>query len=72
MEPIIEVKNLIKTFNSRGKKITAMNDVSFNVFKGEIFGMIGPNGAGLQARAEDEGRQTRKRKAQREARESKV
>lgn len=46
MEPIIEVKNLVKTFNSRGKNITAVNDVSFNVFKGEIFGMIGPNGAG--------------------------
>ncbi|AKB82915.1 ABC transporter, ATP-binding protein [Methanosarcina barkeri 3] len=46
MEPIIEVKNLVKTFDSRGKKITAVNDVSFNVFKGEIFGMIGPNGAG--------------------------
>jgi ABC-2 type transport system ATP-binding protein len=46
MEPIIEVENLVKTFNSRGKKITAVNDVSFNVFKGEIFGMIGPNGAG--------------------------
>lgn len=46
MEPIIEVKNLVKTFDSRGKKITAVNDVSFTVFKGEIFGMIGPNGAG--------------------------
>ena len=45
MEPIIEVKNLVKTFDSRGKKITAVNDVSFNVFEGEIFGMIGPNGA---------------------------
>ncbi len=46
MEPIIEVKNLVKVFNSRGRKITAVNDVSFEVFKGEIFGMIGPNGAG--------------------------
>lgn len=46
MEPIIEVKNLIKVFHSRGRKITAVNDVSFDVFKGEIFGMIGPNGAG--------------------------
>lgn len=45
MEPIIEVKNLVKVFHSRGKRITAVN-VSFNVFKGEIFGMIGPNGAG--------------------------
>ena len=46
MEPIIEVKNLVKVFHSRGRTITAVNDVSFNVFKGEIFGMIGPNGAG--------------------------
>jgi ABC-2 type transport system ATP-binding protein len=46
MEPIIEVKNLVKVFHSRGRTITAVNDVSFEVFKGEIFGMIGPNGAG--------------------------
>jgi ABC-2 type transport system ATP-binding protein len=46
MEPIIEVKNLVKVFHSRGRVITAVNDVSFEVFKGEIFGMIGPNGAG--------------------------
>jgi len=46
MEPIIKVKNLVKVFHSRGRKITAVNDVSFDVFKGEIFGMIGPNGAG--------------------------
>jgi len=46
MEQIIEVKNLVKVFQSRGRIITAVNDVSFDVFKGEIFGMIGPNGAG--------------------------
>jgi ABC-2 type transport system ATP-binding protein len=46
MEPIIEVRNLVKVFHSRGRTITAVNDVSFDVFKGEIFGMIGPNGAG--------------------------
>ena len=37
---------LPRFFISRGRKITAVNDVSFDVFKGEIFGMIGPNGAG--------------------------
>ena len=58
MESIIEVKNLVKTLIPEGKKITAVNDVSFNVFKGKIFGIISPNGAGLQARAEDEGCQT--------------
>ncbi len=46
MEPIIEVRNLSKVFISRGKKITAVDDVGFDVYKGEIFGMIGPNGAG--------------------------
>jgi len=38
----IEVKNLTKKF---GKKI-AVNNISFNVEKGEIYGFLGPNGAG--------------------------
>jgi ABC-2 type transport system ATP-binding protein len=41
-ESIIEVKNLTKMFG----KFTAVDDVSFNVKKGEIFGLLGPNGAG--------------------------
>ncbi len=39
---IIEVKNLTKTFG----KFTAVDDISFDVKKGEIFGLLGPNGAG--------------------------
>ncbi|MGE5574555.1 MAG: ABC transporter ATP-binding protein [Ignavibacteria bacterium] len=39
---IIEVKNLTKMF----AKFTAVDDISFNVKKGEIFGLLGPNGAG--------------------------
>lgn len=46
MEPIIEVRNLTKVFFARRRKINAVDDISFDVFKGEIFGMIGPNGAG--------------------------
>lgn len=46
MEPIIEVRNLSKVFKSRGRKITAVDDVSFDISNGEIFSMIGPNGAG--------------------------
>lgn len=42
MENIIEVKNLVKKF----KDFTAVNDISFNVGKGEIFAFLGPNGAG--------------------------
>lgn len=39
---IIEVKNLIKKFGD----FTAINDISFNVEKGEVFAFLGPNGAG--------------------------
>jgi ABC-2 type transport system ATP-binding protein len=38
----IEVKNLTKKFGH----FTAVDDVSFEVGKGEIFGLLGPNGAG--------------------------
>lgn len=46
LEPIIEVRDLTKVFVSRGRKITAVDNISFDIFDGEIFGMIGPNGAG--------------------------
>jgi len=39
---MIVVRNLVKTFGS----FTAVNDVSFEVDKGEIFAFLGPNGAG--------------------------
>jgi len=38
----ITVKNIIKTYNG----IKAVDDVSFDVKKGELFGLIGPDGAG--------------------------
>jgi ABC-2 type transport system ATP-binding protein len=42
MPSIIEVKNLTKTFDG----MTAVDNISFDVAKGEIFAFLGPNGAG--------------------------
>ena len=42
MEAVV-VKNLVKVY---GKGKTAVDDVSFSVKPGEIFGLIGPDGAG--------------------------
>lgn len=41
-EKIIEVKNLTKKFGD----FTAVKSISFDVYKGEIFGFLGANGAG--------------------------
>jgi ABC-2 type transport system ATP-binding protein len=41
-ENVIEVKNLSKVFGD----FTAVNQISFEVGKGEIFGFLGANGAG--------------------------
>ena len=42
MENIIEIKNLNKSFG----EVHAVNDLSFNVKKGELFAFLGVNGAG--------------------------
>lgn len=42
MENAIEIKHLTKKFG----KFTAVNDISFNVKRGEVFGFLGPNGSG--------------------------
>ncbi len=39
---VIQVEHLRKTYGS----VTAVDDISFEVYQGEIFGIVGPNGAG--------------------------
>ena len=41
-ETVIEVENLTKKFGD----FTAVNEISFKTYKGEIFGFLGANGAG--------------------------
>lgn len=43
METILSINNLNKIF---GKKIHAVNNVSFEIKKGNVYGILGPNGSG--------------------------
>ena len=43
---MIEVKNLVKDFKNNNLTFRAVDDVSFKVEKGEVFGIIGLSGAG--------------------------
>jgi ABC-2 type transport system ATP-binding protein len=42
LEPIVELKNVTKVIKGR----TIIDNISFQVNKGEVFGFLGPNGAG--------------------------
>jgi ABC-2 type transport system ATP-binding protein len=45
-ENIIRIEHLTKIFKTRNQIVTAVNDITFNINRGEIFGLLGPNGAG--------------------------
>jgi len=45
-ESIIQIEHLTKIFREQKRTVTAVNDVTFDVNRGEIFGLLGPNGAG--------------------------
>src|SRR3954470_16326942 len=42
----VEVHNVAKTFKAEKTVVTALHDVSFEAQQGELFGIIGPDGAG--------------------------
>ncbi len=43
---VVNIKNVSKTFRKGKNQVKALDDINFNINKGEIFGLLGPNGAG--------------------------
>lgn len=43
---LLEIKNLVKKYGQKENEIKAVNNVSFNVQKGEFIAIVGPSGSG--------------------------
>jgi peptide/nickel transport system ATP-binding protein len=43
---ILDVEHLVKTYGTVGQQVSAVSDVTFDVKKGEIFGLVGESGSG--------------------------
>ncbi|HPN58902.1 MAG TPA: ATP-binding cassette domain-containing protein, partial [Chitinophagaceae bacterium] len=42
----VSISNIIKRYGSKKAVTTALHGISFDVQQGELFGLIGPDGAG--------------------------
>lgn len=42
----VTIEHIVKKYGSKKDLVTALDDISLNVSKGELFGVIGPDGAG--------------------------
>ncbi len=46
MKPLIQIRNLEKTFLHRGKELTVLKGLDLKIFKGDTVSIMGPSGAG--------------------------
>ena len=45
-DKLIEIKNLKTFFNTEAGVVKAVNNVSFDIYKGEVLGIVGESGSG--------------------------
>ncbi|WP_315113070.1 ABC transporter ATP-binding protein [Clostridium intestinale] len=46
MDKILDIKNVEKYYGNKGNVVKAIDDMGFQVFKGEFVGVMGPSGSG--------------------------
>ena len=46
MEEVLKIENVSKIYQAKNGEITALKNINFNVYKGEILSIIGPSGCG--------------------------